>query len=117
MGAIHLELVTRQQADTLFTAILILGVVVAIAAGLVARARGGRPVPAALGWGGPPVLMGILWRLYNAIADGLGLDTVRNLFAVIALFVVVGIAGGVAWSFLSPADSSTDSGATPHAAD
>ncbi len=42
------------------------------------------------------ILNWVLWRLYNAITDQLGLDTVKNLLVNLALFVALGIAGGVA---------------------
>ena len=96
------ELITRQQADALFLAIPVLGVVAAVVAFAVTRTRGGaRPAVAAVGWGALPVLMGLLWPVYNAIADRLGLDTVRNLFAVLALFITVGAAGGAVWARLT----------------
>jgi len=41
------------------------------------------------------ILNWLLWRVYNAITDRLGLDTVRNLFANLALFAVVGVVGGI----------------------
>jgi hypothetical protein len=97
-GAVK-ELITRGQADAVFTALLILGVILAPLAWFIARRRGGmNPAAAALAWGGAPALVGVLWRVYNAIADGLGPDTVKNLAVNLALFVAVGAACGALWS-------------------
>lgn len=38
----------------------------------------------------------VLWTVYNAITDRLGLDTVKNLLVNLALFIVLGIVIGVA---------------------
>ena len=45
----------------------------------------------------------ILWRIYNVITDHLGLDTVKNLFVNMALFVVIGVIIGVVWARTAPA--------------
>ena len=96
------ELITRQQADALFLAMPILGIVAAAVAFAVTRARGGgRPAVAAVEWGALPILMGLLWPVYNAVADRLGLDTVRNLLAVLGLFLFLGVVGGGAWAYLT----------------
>jgi hypothetical protein len=95
------ELITRGQADALFGAVLALGLVLLLVAAVVARGRGKSPLLAALAFGGPPTLVGLLWRLYNAITDRIGLDTVANLLVNLALFVVVGVACGVAWVVLT----------------
>ena len=95
------ELVTRAQADVFFLGILVLGLVVAPVAGLLAKRRGGDPLPAALLWGGPLVLIGLLWRVYNAITDRVGLDSVANLAANAVLFVVIGAACGIGWIWLA----------------
>lgn len=41
----------------------------------------------------------VLWTVYNAITDRLGLDTVKNLLVNLALFLVLGvlIGLGLAW--------------------
>ena len=89
------EMVTRAQADMLFTLLPILGLIGGSVAGLLAR-QGGRNAPAAaVLWGGPLVLIGILWRVYNAITDRIGLDRVANLAVNFGLFIVVGIICGV----------------------
>jgi hypothetical protein len=71
--------------------------------GLGWGARCRRPVPGALqglacGLLGPAVWA--LWRIYNAIEDRYGLDSVKALFINLALFIVVGITTGmmIGWS-------------------
>lgn len=41
----------------------------------------------------------VLWAVYNAITDNLGLDTVKNLIVNLGLFIVLGILIGLgaAW--------------------
>ena len=100
------ELVTREQADVFFAVLLLAGIASAPVAAWASRRRGGRPVPAALAVGGPPILLGILWRVYNSVTDRLGLDTVLNLAVNLALFAVVGVLCGVLWAFVRTAEPS-----------
>jgi len=65
----------------------------AVYGGLKRRLLAGALRGLALGSAG--ILNWLLWRVYNAITDRLGLDTVRNLFANLALFAVVGVVGGI----------------------
>jgi hypothetical protein len=95
------EIITREQADILFGIVLILGLILLPVAAVVARGRGKSPLRAALAVGGPPTLVGVLWRVYNAITDRMGLDTVANLLVNLFLFVVVGVACGVGWVMLT----------------
>ena len=37
----------------------------------------------------------IMWNVYNAITNRLGLDTVKNLLVNLALFIVLGIIAGL----------------------
>ena len=39
----------------------------------------------------------LLWRIYNALTDANGLDSVRGLFVNFGLFTVLGIIAGIAW--------------------
>lgn len=94
------ELITHRQAETLFLFLLIVGLIVGPLAAIIARRRGQTPWTAAVGLGGPPVLLWAMWRIYNAITDRLGLDTVRNLLVNAALFVTVGAVCGIAWALL-----------------
>jgi len=93
------ELIDEQTANavmnTMAVALPLAGAVIGALAGTLAR----RPVPGALrglAVGCLGILNWVLWRLYNAIMDQLGLDTVKNLLVNLALFVALGIAGGVA---------------------
>ena len=104
------ELITRGQADILFTAVLLLGIVLAPLAWFVVRRRGGNALAAALAWGGAPALIGVLWRVYNAIADGMGVDTVKNLAVDLVLFVVIGAGCGALWARVTGGAASGVSG-------
>ena len=95
------ELITREQADTLFLFLLGVGLVLGPVAGAVASRRRAAVLPAALVAGGVPVLVGVLWRVYNAITDRMGLDTVANLLVNLVLFVVVGVLCGAGWALLN----------------
>ena len=94
------ELITRPQADTFFAALFFVGLVAGPLAWGIARRRGSRPLPVALLVGGGPVLVGLLWRVYNALTDRIGLDTVANLAVNLGLFIVVGAGCGVGWALL-----------------
>lgn len=93
------ELIDEQTANAVMN---LLAVALPLAGLLIGAAAGGlqrRPVPGALrglAVGCIGILNWILWRLYNAITDQLGLDTVKNLLVNLALFLAIGIAGGVA---------------------
>jgi hypothetical protein len=94
-------MVTRSQADLLFTVLPVLGLIAGATAGWLAR-RGGRDAVSAITlWGGPLVLIGILWRVYNAITDRIGLDSVANLAVNFVLFVVAGGIAGLVWTTLA----------------
>ncbi len=43
----------------------------------------------------------LMWRIYNALTDANGLDSVRGLFINFGLFTVLGIAAGIVWAKLS----------------
>ena len=100
------EMVTRAQADTLFMVVFVLGIIAGPIAGWLARRSGSDSIAAALLWGGPLVLIGVLWRVYNAITDRIGLDSVANLAVNFVLFVVVGVACGLGWTLLAARKSS-----------
>jgi hypothetical protein len=73
--------------------------VAGLLAGLAWGARCRRPVPGALqgfaaGLLGPTVW--VLWRIYNAIEDHYGLDSVKALLINLALFVIIGVSLGTA---------------------
>lgn len=85
------ELIDPQQAHLLMLGVLVLAPLIGLIWGYVAKRL---PFGLALG-----VLVGggnyVLWTVYNAITDHLGLDTVKNLLANLGLFVVIGLAVGI----------------------
>ena len=89
------ELITEHQANLLMLAVLAAAPLIGLAWGAATK-RVGR----SLGIG---LLVGVgnyvLWTVYNAITERLGLDTVKNLLVNLALFAVIGIAAGLgtAW--------------------
>lgn len=98
------EIVTMEQAEHLFLLLAIAGPIVGAALGAIAGARKGRTGPAALkglSIGLLGVLNLILWKVYNAITDHLGLDTVKNLVVNLVLFVGLGAAAGIAFGYAS----------------
>jgi RsiW-degrading membrane proteinase PrsW (M82 family) len=85
------ELITLEQANTLMLALIAAAPIVGALCGLAVRkVRGGALIGLELGIGNF-----LLWKIYNAITDRLGLDTVKNLAVNVALFVAVGIVVGV----------------------
>ena len=96
------ELITQAQAEAAVRVLLVAGLLAGAVAFFVARRRsGGDPLRSALAAGGPPVLLWMLWRVYNAITERLGLDTVANLLVNLALFVTVGVLCGTGWAWLT----------------
>jgi hypothetical protein len=89
------ELITLDQANHLMLALLIAAPIIGLLVGFICR----RPLPGflvgtALGAGNY-----VLWTVYSALTDRMGLDTVKNLLVNLALFVAVGVVVGscVAW--------------------
>ena len=86
------ELITIEQANRLMMALIVIAPIIGALCGLaVKRVKAGALIGLALGVGNF-----LLWRIYNAITDHLGLDTVKNLAVNVTLFVVVGIVIGLA---------------------
>jgi hypothetical protein len=85
------ELISLQQAQMLMLGILVAAPILGLIIGLITRRR---RLWLILG-----VIIGVgnyaLWTVYNAITNSLGLDTVKNLFVNLALFVAIGIASGL----------------------
>ena len=98
------EIITRPQADLLLNLVLGLGFVLAAVGAFVARRRKISVVGGAAFWGGPLVLASLMWRVYNAITDRLGLDSVLNVVVNAVLFVVVGAGCGLVWARFAPHD-------------
>lgn len=86
------EIVTAKQVDALFLTLAIAGPLIGAAVGWWRRRR---PLSGML-WGLLLTANWTLWRIYNAITDRLGLDTVRNLLVNVTLFVVIGAVTGYA---------------------
>jgi hypothetical protein len=84
------ELINRAQANGFFIAILLMGIVTYFVTFSKTKSR-----DKSLLFGGPLALVGILWWVYNAITDKIGLNTVLNLWINAILFIIIGIACGV----------------------
>ena len=92
------ELISPAQANAIFgVALPALGVLLSGAALAIKKER-----RLALILGGPLVLAGLLWWVYSAITNALGLDTVLNLLVNFALFLAIGIGLGLAWRRFTP---------------
>jgi uncharacterized protein YneF (UPF0154 family) len=90
------EIVTVEQMDRLFLVLAIAAPVIGAAIGaFVARKQNpGRGVLRGLVIGllGPANL--VMWKVYNALTDRMGLDTVKNLLVQLGLFVGLGLVIG-----------------------
>ena len=87
------ELINAHQAHLLMLAVLVLAPLIGLAGGLWAKRLGrGLGVGLAVGVGNF-----LLWTLYNALTDKLGLDTVKNLLVNLGLFVGLGLLVGAGW--------------------
>lgn len=94
------ELITVEQVEMLFRLLAgILFVLGAVLGVVLGRHRWG--VAGGLWRGAAVGLVGLanyaLWRIYLAITDRLGMDSVANLVVNLALFVAIGCAGGLAY--------------------
>jgi len=92
------EIVTLEQANSLFLWIAIAAPIIGILVGAGVGARRGNTGRASvrgfvIGLLGPANL--VLWNIYNLITDRLGLDTVKNLLVNLSLFVALGIIAGI----------------------
>ena len=90
------EWITRPQADLVFTVLPLLGAAVGIGVG-VARRR-----PAWTATGLAALAVAILWRVFNAVAERLGIDSLANLAVNLLLFAAVGFAAGRLWRRFVP---------------
>jgi hypothetical protein len=84
------ELITVQQANHIMLAILIAAPLIGLVAGAIAKR-----IKVYAIWGtGIGVGNYVMWTVYSAITNRLGLDTVKNLFVNLGLFIVVGVVVG-----------------------
>ena len=101
MGELR-EIVEVAAVERFFALLALLGPILGVGIGALVGARRrnlrrGALLGLLLGLFGP--LNWAMWRTYNALTDRNGLDTVRNVFVNLALFVVVGavIGIGIGW--------------------
>ncbi len=87
------ELINAHQSHLLMLAVLVLAPLAGLVWGVWAK-RIGRGVGVGLVIG---VGNFLLWTLYNALTDKLGLDTVKNLLVNLGLFVGLGLLAGAGW--------------------
>jgi hypothetical protein len=92
------ESLTVEQMDRLFLALAILAPLLGAAIGALIgrRSNVGRGALKGLlvGLLGPANL--VMWKVYNALTDRMGLDSVRNLLVQLGLFVALGVIAGLA---------------------
>jgi hypothetical protein len=85
------ELISLSQANHIMIAILIVAPVIGAIWGVITKELlRGLVYGVVIGAGNY-----ILWNVYNAITDNLGLDTVKNLLVNLGLFIVVGVVAGL----------------------
>lgn len=88
------ELITLEQANKAMLSLLVIAPVAGLAWGFLRK-----KIIEGLAWGiGIGVGVYGLWRIYNAITDHFGLDTVKNLVINLVLFTTLGIVGGIAYA-------------------
>lgn len=113
------EIVTMEQVNALFLALAVAGPVLGLLIGAAVGARRGQAGRGAVNGlliGLLGVLNLALWKLYNALTDRMGLDTVKNLLVNLTLFVGLGIAAGLVFGHLARRHgdpSSDEGGSTP----
>ena|SRR5579883_612283 len=103
------ELISPHQAQVLMIAVLIVAPVAGLVWGAAAkRLVSGFLIGLAIGIGNF-----ILWTVYNAITDRLGLDTVKNLVVNLVLFIVIGIIVGGAIGYWGRRGDASSGDASP----
>jgi hypothetical protein len=85
------ELISMPQANHLMILVLVVAPIIGLVWGVVTK-----QIVRCLVIG---VAIGVwnfvLWTIYNAITDHLGLDTVKNLIVNLALFIILGVVTGI----------------------
>jgi hypothetical protein len=87
------ELITLDQANHIMWIVLVAAPIVGAIWGAASK-RLKQGVVAGLIVGAANLVM---WNVYNGITDRLGLDTVKNLLVNLALFIAIGVVGGLVW--------------------
>lgn len=103
MDEMH-EIVTVEQVERLFLLLAVAGPVAGLLLGAVVgtrRGNVGRGAAGGFGIGLLCVLNLVLWKVYNLLTDRMGLDSVKNLFVQLALFVGLGAAAGLAFGYFA----------------
>jgi hypothetical protein len=91
------ELVTYDQVETWFRVLALLAPLVGAAIGAVVGVKTRHVLPAlarGLAWGLLGTANWLLWRMYNALTDRLGLDSIKNFLVNLAIFVGLGLTAG-----------------------
>ena len=83
------EIISLNTIETLFIALAVALPVVGLLVG-VWRKR----VLVGLGWGMAGSINYLLWKMYNALTNHFGLDTMLNLYLNLAIFAVLGLTAG-----------------------
>ncbi|HLK56634.1 MAG TPA: hypothetical protein VKU00_08725 [Chthonomonadaceae bacterium] len=114
MGSLR-EIVDAEAVGRLFALLALVCPLLGAGVGIVLGVRRrdiGRGVRTGLLFGLIGPLNWLLWKLYNALTDANGLDTVRNLFINLTVFVVVGalIGFGIVQVRLRTADRTRSEG-------
>jgi len=95
------ELVTVEQVEGLFRALAVAGPLVGVALGAALGSRRGVARNGALnglGIGSLAVLNYGLWRMFTALTERNGLDSVANLLLNLGIFIGLGLIGGILYA-------------------
>jgi cation transporter-like permease len=100
------EIVTIEQMDRLFLLLAIAAPILGAVIGAAIGRKKGRAhqvycvvIGLMVGLLGPLNL--VLWKVYNAITNRLGLDSVKNLLVNLTLFAALGIGAGLAVGYMA----------------
>jgi len=111
------EIVTIEQMDRLFLLLAIAAPIIGAVLGAALGGKKGRLQQGLIkgllvGLLGPLNL--VLWKVYNAITNRLGLDSVKNLLVNLALFAALGIGAGLVAGYVArKRGSDPDGGMSP----
>ena len=102
MNDLH-EIVDLNSVNRIFGWLAILLPIAGFAIGYMSGKSDGRIAKALQGllWGSLGVLNWLMWRLYNALTDRNGLDSVFNVGINLVIFLGAGILAGIGFSLLA----------------